>query len=182
MRGSTEQNVSKIYSKKIHRRSSKLLLIHSSLPLGLWTVLPGWLPPPVEGFRGALGSWFELGSSASESLLSSSPFWVSPPSVWQQFELFIWTTHVLQRNSYTLTQNTWKTNKKIVIDNTTLSTSRQSPPPLLTNFLLPTAVRHIWFHWLRNRGFWDLEELHSPKLRNKKIILHALKSHSQIVI
>lgn len=35
----------------------------------------------------------------------------------------------------------------------------------LTNFLLPTAVRHIWLHWLWSRGFWDLEELHSPKLQ-----------------
>lgn len=71
-------------TQSTHRRTS--------VPLGLWTVLPGWLPPPVDGLRGALGSWFKLGSSPSESLLSSSPLWVSPPSVWQYFHLYIGTT------------------------------------------------------------------------------------------
>lgn len=36
----------------------------------------------------------------------------------------------------------------------------------LTYLLLTTAVRHIWLHRLWSRGFWDLEELHSPKLQN----------------
>lgn len=44
----------------------------------------------------------------------------------------------------------------------------------LTNLLI-TAVRHIWVYRLWSRGFWDLEELHSPKLQEKVIILRFKK-------
>lgn len=37
----------------------------------------------------------------------------------------------------------------------------------LTDLLLTTAVRHIWLKRLWSRGFWDLEELHSPELQER---------------
>lgn len=43
----------------------------------------------------------------------------------------------------------------------------------LTNLLLTTAVRHIWLYRLWSRGFWDLEELHSPKLERRFRLSHS---------
>lgn len=47
----------------------------------------------------------------------------------------------------------------------------------LTDLLLTTAVRHIWLKRLWSRGFWDLEELHSPELQQKVLVQLSLVAY-----